>query len=61
MKNVYERERDRIQGIVGEASVPAQVKETRGLDPSLIVKMEERGGRLSVFLEGGRETLGYLW
>lgn len=42
MKNVYERKRQNT-GSSLEAPVPAQVKEARGLDPSLIVKMEERG------------------
>ena len=43
MKNVYERERERQnKGSSLEPPVPAQVKEARGLDPSLIVKMEER-------------------
>ena len=37
MKNVYERKRQNT-GSSLEAPVPA-----RGLDPSLIVKMEERG------------------
>lgn len=42
MKNVYERKRQNT-GSSLEAPVPAQVKEAMGLDPSLIVKMEERG------------------